>query len=170
MEAARDGSLKAAIVIGDSPNFTNGRLGDAIESLAALDFLAVHDTFLTALAQRADVVFPRTTFAEKDGTYTNLERRVQRLKPASAQDGRGYSEDRLLTELAERIKPGVLPAMESSQVFDELAKVASIYGGISHARLEREGSLVLRTQPDSPQPTQVLYASRHNHHLAVQLT
>ena len=163
VEGARDGGIKAAIVIGDSPNFTNGRLGDAIESLSALDFLVVHDTFLTPLAQRADVVLPRTTFAEKDGTYTNLERRVQRLKPALAQDGRGYSEGRVLTELAQRIKPGALPPMESSQVFDELARVAPIYGGISHARLEREGALVLRTQPDSPQPTQVLYASRqHN--------
>ncbi len=167
VEAARDGRLKAAIVIGDSPNFTNGRLGDAIEALAGLDFLVVHDTFLTALAQRADVVLPRTTFVEKDGTYTNLERRVQRLKPtlrqAQGRDGGGRGEDRMLTELAQRIKPGALPPMEPAQVFDELTEAAHIYGGISHVRLEREGSLVLRTQLDSPQPTQVLYASRqHN--------
>ncbi len=163
VEAARNGRLKAAIVIGDSPNFTNGRLGDAVEALAALDFLVVHDTFLTTLAQRADVVLPRDTFAEKDGTYTNLERRVQRLKPALARDDGGCSEGRVLTELAQRIKPDALPPMEPAQVFDELAKAAQIYGGISHVRLEREGSLVLRTQLDSPQPTQVLYASRqHN--------
>ena len=163
VEAARNGRLKAAIVIGDSPNFTNGRLGDAVEALAALDFLVVHDTFLTTLAQRADVVLPRDTFAEKDGTYTNLERRVQRLKPALARDDGGRSEGRVLTELAQRIKPDALPPMEPAQVFDELAKAAQIYGGISHVRLEREGSLVLRTQLDSPQPTQVLYASRqHN--------
>ncbi len=163
VDAARDGRLKAAIVIGDSPNFTNGRLGDAIEALAGLEFLVVHDTFLTALAQRADVVLPRATFAEKDGTFTNLERRVQRLKPAMTRDGQGRPEGRVLTELARRIRPDALPPMEPAQVFDELAKASRIYGGISHARLEREGSLILRTQPDSPQPTQVLYASRqHN--------
>ena len=167
VEAARGGRLKAAIVIGDSPNFTNGRLGNAIEALAGLDFLMVHDTFLTALAQRADVVLPRTTFVEKDGTYTNLERRVQRLKPvlrpAQGRDDGGRGEDRMLTELAQRIEPGTLPPMEPAQLFDELTKAAQIYGGISHGRLEREGSLVLRTQLDSPQPTQVLYASRqHN--------
>ena len=163
VEAARDGTLKAAIVIGDSPNFTNGRLGDAIEPLAGLDFLAVHDTFLTTLAQRADVVLPRTTFVEKDGTYTNLERRVQRLKPALVHDDGGHSEDWVLTELARRIKPDVLPPMMPAQIFEELTATAHIYGGISHSRLEREGSLVLRTQLDSPQPTQVLYASRqHN--------
>ena len=166
VEAARDGRLKAAIVIGDSPNFTNGRLGDAIDALAGLDFLVVHDTFLTTLAQRADVVLPRTTFVEKDGTYTNLERRVQRLKPALRQaqgrDDGGRGEDRMLTELAQRIKPGALPPIEPAKVFDELAKAAHIYGGISHSRLEREGSLILRTQLDSPQPTQVLYASRQH--------
>ena len=163
VEAARDGRLKAAIVIGDSPNFTNGRLGDAIEALAGLDFLVVHDTFLTALARRADVVLPRDTFAEKDGTCTNLERRVQRIKPALTLDAQGRPESRVLTELAQRIKPEALPPMESAQVFEELTRAAPIYGGISHERLEREGSLVLRTQFDSPQPTQVLYASRqHN--------
>ena len=52
--------------------------------------------------------------------------------------------------------------MEAAQVFDELTKAAAIYGGISHVRLEREGSLILRTQLDSPQPTQVLYASRQH--------
>ena len=148
---------------GDSPNFTNGRLGDAIEALAGLEFLVVHDTFLTALAQRADVVLPRATFAEKDGTFTNLERRVQRFKPAMVREGQGLPESRVLTELARRIRPDALPPMEPAQVFDELAKVSRIYGGISHDRLEREGSLILRTQSDSPQPTQVLYASRqHN--------
>ena len=163
VEAAGEGKLKAAIVIGDSPNFANGRLGDAIESLAGLDFLVVHDTFLTTLAQRADVVLPRPTFAEKNGTFTNLERRVQRIKPALALDDGGCSEDRVLTELAQRIKPGILPPMEPAQLFHELSNAAQIYAGISHARLEREGSLILRTQLESPQPTQVLYASRqHN--------
>ncbi len=163
VRAAKGGRLKAAMVIGDSPNFSNGRLGDAIESLAGLDFLIVQDTFLTALASRADVVLPQATFAEKDGTYTNLERRVQRLKPAAARDGGRPTEGWVLMELAQRLKPDALAPMEPAQVFDELARVAPIYGGVSHPRLEKEGSLILRTKSDSPQPTQVLYASRqHN--------
>ena len=162
VEAARDGLLKAAVVIGNSPNFGNGRLGDAIDDFAKVEFLVVHDTFLTPLAQKADVVLPRVTFVEKSGTYTNLERRVQLLKQGLRKDDDSQPESWVFTQLARRINPGALPEMTPAQTLDEIGQVASIYGGISHGRLEKEGSLVLRTQPDSPQPTQVLYASRQH--------
>ena len=162
VEAARDGTLKSAIVIGNSPNFTNGRLGEAVEALAGLDMLVVQDTFLTTLAQRADVVLPRVTFAEKNGTYTNLERRVQRVKPALDRNDGARPESWVLGQLGLRLKPDAFPAMTPSEVMDEIALVAPIYSGISHRRLESEGSLVLRTQLESPQPTQVLYSSRQH--------
>ena len=161
-EAARDGTLKAALVIGNSPNFNNGRLGDAVSALAELDLLVVHDTFLTPLAQRADVVLPRVTFAEKDGTYTNLERRVQRIKPTVSRNDGARPESWVLTQLGQRLNPDHYPAMTPAETFDEIAQVMPIYGGISHRRLESEGSLVLRTQLESPQPTQVLYASKQH--------
>ena len=158
---ARDGTLKAAIVIGDSPNFTNGRIGDALNDFASLDFLVVSDTFLTPLAERADVVFPRSPFIEKDGTYTNLERRVQRIESVARTGcGTARPEGWLLTQLAQRLKPEVFPCLTPAEIMDEIARVAPIYGGISHRRLDSEGSLVLRTQLESPQPTQVLYAGR----------
>ena len=162
VEAAENGRLKAALVVGDSPNFTNGRIGDALNALGSLDLLVVHDTFLTPLAERADVVLPRPTFADKDGTYTNLERRVQRVNPAARSEGGAHPEGWMLTQLAQRIRPGVFAALTPSETMDEIARVAPIYGGISHKRLESEGSLVLRTQLESPQPTQVLYASRQH--------
>ena len=162
IEAAGSGNLRAAVVIGDSPNFTNGKIGDAINAFGSLDLLVVHDTFLGPLAERADVVLPRPTFAEKDGTFTNLERRVQRLAPASKRESAARPEGWVLTELAQRIKPDALPPMTPGKVMDEIARVVPIYGGISHRRLESEGSLVLRTQLESPQPTQVLYASKQH--------
>lgn len=162
VDAASGGKLKAAVVIGDSPKFTNGKIGDAINALGSLDLLVVHDTFLTPLAERADVVLPRPTFAEKDGTYTNLERRVQRLSPTKQGNTAGRPEDWVLTELARRLKPDVLSASTPAEIMDEIARLVPIYGGISHRRLESEGSLVLRTQLESPQPTQVLYASKQH--------
>ncbi len=162
VDAAASGKLKATVVIGDSPNFTNGKIGDAFNAFGNLDLLVVHDTFLTPLAQRADVVLPRPTFAEKDGTFTNLERRVQRLNPASRRETGARPEGHVLTELAQRIKPDALPSLTPAEIMDEIARVAPIYGGISHRRLESEGSLVLRTQLESPQPTQVLYASKQH--------
>ena len=162
VEAAGEGRLKAALIIGNSPNFTNGRLGDAVGALAGLDFLVVHDTFLTPLAQRADAVLPRVTFAEKDGTYTNLERRVQRIKSAVSKNDGAEPESWVLIQLGQRLKADIFPAMTPAETMDEIAQVTGIYGGISHRRLESEGSLVLRTQLESPQPTQVLYASRQH--------
>ena len=162
IDSARNGTLKAAIVVGNSPNFSNGKLGDAVEALAGLDMLVVQDTFLTPLAQRADVVLPRVTFVEKDGTYTNLERRVQRIRPALDKDDGAQPESWVFSQLGLRLKPDAFPAMTPAEVMDEIAQIAPIYGGISHRRLEKEGSLVLRTQLESPQPTQVLYASRQH--------
>ena len=162
VEAAGNGDLKAAIVVGNSPNFTNGRLGDALEAFSKLDLLVVHETFLTPLAQRADVVLPRTTFAEKDGTFTNLERRVQRIKAAVSRNDSAPAEGWVLTQLAELLKPGAIRSKTPAGTMDEIAQVAPIYAGISHRRLENEGTLVLRTQLESPQPTQVLYASRQH--------
>ncbi|MCI0864615.1 MAG: molybdopterin-dependent oxidoreductase, partial [Chloroflexi bacterium] len=73
IEGARNGRVKSLFLIGDSPNFSNGKLGDALAALDNLEFLVVCDSFLSDAAQRADVVLPRSTFAEKDGTFTNLE-------------------------------------------------------------------------------------------------
>lgn len=161
-QSAAAGDIKAALVVGDSPNFTNGKIGNALDALASVDFLVVHDTFLTPLAERADVVLPRPTFAEKDGTYTNLERRVQRVKPARTFDDDARPESWVLLQLASRIAPGVLEDVPPADVMQEISLTVSIYGGITHQRLDREGSLVLKTQLESPQPTQVLYASRQH--------
>ena len=162
VDAAREGSLKAAMVVGNSPNFTNGRLGNAVDDLASLEFLVVHDTFLTPLAQRADVVLPRVTFAAKDGTYTNLERRVQRVKPAVRSEGQARPEGWVIAELARRMNADGFQFASASETMDEISRVVPIYGGISHRRLDREGTLVLRTNLESPQPTQVLYASKQD--------
>ena len=124
--------LKAAVVVGNSPNFTNGRLGDAVEALAGLDLLVVHDTFLTPLAQRADVVLPRVTFAEKDGTFTNMERRVQRIKPGLRRDDGAQPESWVLIQLGQRLKPDVFPPLTPAETMNEIAQIAPIYGGISH--------------------------------------
>ena len=162
MDAARDGRLKAAMLVGNSRNYSDGTLGDVAGALSALDFLVVHDTFLTPLAQGADVVLPRDTFADKEGTYTSMERRVQRVRPAAASAGGARSEGWVVTQLARRMNPDRFPELTPSETMAEMARVMPIYGGISHNRLDREGSLVLRTQLESPQPTQVLYASRQH--------
>ena len=163
LQGARDGRVKAAFVIGDSPNFTNGKLGDGLAALDNLEFLVVCDSFLTEAAQRAHVVLPRATFVEKDGTFTNQERRIQRLKPGrSLPEGGPRPEWQVIRDVAHKMgAPGFL-LTSPSETMDEIARVAPVYAGVSYRNLARQGGLVFKTQLDSPQPTQVLYASRED--------
>lgn len=161
MDGARDGRIKAMLVIGDSPNFSNGALGDAEVAFQRLGFLVVHDTFLNAAAQQADVVLPRSTFAEKDGTYTNLERRIQRLRPAiQPRNSEAQPESWLICQLARRMGATGFDMATPAEVMDEIARITPSYAGISHRRLEAEAVPVLRTNPQSPAPNQLLYSDK----------
>ena len=161
LDAARDGRIKAMMVIGDSPNFTNGKLGDGLGALSNLEFLVVHDTFLGPVSETADVVLPRVSFAEKDGSFTNLERRIQRIRPAlRVKDTEARPESWVICELADRLQAQGFNYLTAGQVMEEIASLTPIYGGVSSHRLEEEGKLVLRTNLESPQPTQVLHAGK----------
>ncbi len=165
LEAALEGRLKAMLLIGDVPNLENGRLSAGLAALERLEFLVVQDTFLSPAAQRAHVVLPRVTFAEKDGTYTNLERRIQRLRPSirrnnarnnAKNNDRAKSEGWVLSQLASRMNVPGFDHMSPSEVMDELARVVSNYRGVSHQRLEVEAPPVSQSvsQP-VPQSTPV---------------
>jgi len=163
IEAAASGQVKSMFLIGASPNFTNGKLGDGLAALDNLEFLVVCDSFLTDAAQRADVVLPRATFAEKDGTFTNLERRIQRLKPGkSLPEGGARPEWQVICDVAHKMgAPGFIQA-SPSETMDEIARVAPVYAGVSYRSLANQGGLTFKTDLKSPQPTQVLYASRED--------
>ena len=160
-DAVRDGRIKAMFVIGDSPNFTNGELGDVLEALNSLDFLVVQDSFMSGAAQRAHVVLPRSTFAEKEGTYTNVERRIQLLWPViSVKNSEARSELWSLCQIATRMGAMGFDFQDPSQVMEETARTVPQYGGISHGRLKSDFRWVARLDPSDPQPIQMLYSDR----------
>ena len=163
IEGAANGQIKSMFLIGDSPNFSNGKLGDALSALDNLEFLVVCDSFLNEAAKRADVVLPRATFDEKEGTFTNLERRIQRLKPGKElPNGDSRPEWRVICDVAHKMgAPGFL-LRSPSETMDEIAKVAPIYANVSYRSLANQSGLVFKTDLKSPQPTQVLYASRED--------
>ena len=164
LEAANQGAIKAMLLIGDSPNLANGRLGDGLAALEQLEFLVVMDTFLSPPAERAHVVLPRVTFAEKDGTFTNLERRIQRLRPGfRARSGESKSEFWVLGELGRRLSASGFDHSAPAEVMEEIARVVPAYSGISYESLEAASSLVFLTGLESPKPTQMLYAERSEH-------
>ena len=137
--AIRDGNVKALQVIGGSPNFTNGELGDFVDAARSLDILVVQDTFSSDLTDLADVVLPSATFAQQEGTYTNLERRVQLLPAALAPKGEEEADWRIVTQIARRMGAQGFDHTSVDQVFDEINDVVQIYGGINYDRLRSGG-------------------------------
>jgi formate dehydrogenase major subunit len=136
--AAHDGTLKALYVIGENPLVSDPDVNHAEKSLNNLDFLVVQDIFLTETAQLADVVLPSACFAEKDGTFANTERRVQRVRKALDPPGQAWDDWKICSEIATRM--GYPMAYDNSrQIMEELSRVTPSYAGINYERIEHEG-------------------------------
>jgi formate dehydrogenase alpha subunit len=135
---AHEGELKALYVLGENPLVSDPDLNHAEKSISNLDFLVVQDIFLTETAELADVVLPAACFAEKEGTQSNTERKVHRIRKAVEPPGEARVDWDILCDIATRM--GVPMAYDSSEaVFQEIAKVTPSYGGITYQRIEKEG-------------------------------
>jgi len=135
---AHDGEIKAMYIIGENPMVSDPDLNHAEDCFNHLDFLVVQDIFLTETARMADVVLPSKCFAEKDGTFSNTERRVQRVRKAVDPPGQAKDDWAITCEIATRM--GYAMAYPDSEaIFNELASVTPSYAGISYPRIEKEG-------------------------------
>ncbi len=157
MEQMLRGRVKAAYVMGENTVVSDPHATHARRALESLDFLVVQDIFLTETAQLADVVLPAASFAESDGVFSNSERRVQRVRPALDPPGEARTDvDILLGLFAHMGKPQSVKSAE--QAFDEMRSVAPIYGGLSHARLDREGGIQWPCADENDPGTEYLHA------------
>lgn len=138
MDGALDGRIHALYILGENPMMSDPDLTHVRSALQALDFLVIQDIFLNETAEMADVVLPGVSFAEKSGTFTNTERRVQLVRPALKRHGQARADWSIITDLAQRL--GAKWAYQnSSEIFDEMASLTPQYGGMSHERLEAGG-------------------------------
>ena len=138
MKEAHEGRLKAMVIIGENPMVSDPDLKHARKSLGKLDFLVVQDIFMTETARLAHVVLPSASFAEKDGTFTNTERKVQRVRKAVSSPGEAREDWRIICDLSTRM--GTPMAYDSAKaIFEEIARLTPSYCGINFARLERDG-------------------------------
>jgi formate dehydrogenase major subunit/formate dehydrogenase alpha subunit len=135
---AHDGELKALYIIGENPLVSDPDLNHAEACLEGLDFLVVQDIFMTETAKLADVVLPSCCFAEKEGTFSNTERRVQRVRKAVDAPGECKDDWSILCELATRMG-FPLAYGDSREIFEEIARVTPSYAGITYDRIEAEG-------------------------------
>lgn len=143
MEAAHERQIRAMYIIGENSVRSDADAGHVISALEKLDFLVVQDIFLTETAKMADVVLPATSFAEKDGTYTSTERRVQRLRQAIPPVGESRLDWQIIADVARRVsklqgRPAVGFDWASAEEINwELRSVSPSYAGISYERLEK---------------------------------
>lgn len=137
-EAAHAGSLKALFVMGEDPVITDADANHVRKGLEALDFLVVQDIFLSETAKMADVVLPGASFAEKDGTFTNTERRIQMVNEAIKPIGNAKADWQILCALANRMGYS-FPYQSPEEIMKEVAEVTPQYGGVNYDRLGTQG-------------------------------
>src|SRR6266853_407837 len=163
IEGCLDGRVRAMYVVGENPLLSEPALHHAEKAIEQLDFLVVQDLFMHETAERAHVFLPAAAFAEKDGTFTNSERRVQRIRQAIDPPGQARPDWWIACELARRVARkigGPAPGFDyhhPSEIFDELARLWPSVAGMSYARLESGGLQWPCPTPDHP-GTRYLYA------------
>jgi len=138
MHGLEDGSIKGMMVLGENPLGSDPDTKHVKHALQQAEFLAVIDIFLTDTAKIADVVFPGASFAEKDGTFSNTERNVLRIRKAIDPPGDARTDWQIICDISTRF--GLPMSYESpKEIFDEIALVTPSYAGLSYERLESGG-------------------------------
>jgi predicted molibdopterin-dependent oxidoreductase YjgC len=138
MHAIEEAKIKALYIMGENPALSDPNLNRTRKALEKVEFLVVQDIFLSETAQFANVVLPSVCFAEKDGTYTNTERRVQRVRKAVAPPGQARVDWEIVCDVA--TKMGYPMNYKSAdKIMDEIAAVTPIYGGMSFKRIDEVG-------------------------------
>ncbi len=152
-EAMLDGSLEAMWIMGENPIMSDPNMNHAKKAFGNVKFLVVQDIFLTETAELADVVLPAAAYAEKEGTFTNTERRVQRVRQALLPPKGACDDLSIIQAIADRMDPDWqdsapsdfqpgpdrMDVSKAEEVFDEIAKVWPAVAGINYTRLEGDG-------------------------------
>ena len=151
--------IRGLFIFGEDPIVTDADQNHVRKALESLDFLVLSDLFMTETAQYADVILPGTSYAEKEGTFSNTERRVQRVRKAVTLEGEMRLDTDIFIDLMNRMGYPQ-PRLTAEEIMDEIASVTPSFGGISHRRLDRGESLQWPC-PDKKHPgTPILHVGK----------
>jgi len=139
LDAAYRKEIKAIYLVGENPALSDPDAQHVREALSRLDFLVVQDIFLSETAKLAHVVLPAASFAEKDGTFTNTERRVQRVRKVVEPVGDSKPDWWIICQVAKKLDAKGFDYSDSSEIMEEIRNLTPSYGGISYQRLENGG-------------------------------
>jgi len=151
MDSASKGSLKGMLVVGENPMMSDPDTRHVKESLEALDLLVVQDIFLTETAKLAHVILPASSFAEKEGTFTNTDRRVQRVRKAIDPIGQSKPDWQIISELAGEMGFTGFDFDSPEEIMKEISSVTPSYAGITYKRLDK-GEVLHWPCPDENHP------------------
>jgi predicted molibdopterin-dependent oxidoreductase YjgC len=148
VDGALNGHIRAMVVMGENPLMSEPNLSHARHAIDHLDFMVCIDIFMNETGELADVILPSASFAEKEGTFTNSDRRVQRVRQAMPAVGQSRSDWDILCELAKRmeVKLGVTTSAgfdypDVEAIWEEMRQLTPPFNGITYERLEREGGV-----------------------------
>lgn len=159
IRAAHSGDLSLLYVMGENPMVSDPDTDRVREALRRVDFLAVQDIFLTETAELADLVLPAACWAEKAGTITATERRVQWQEQVVAPAGEVRTDWRIVCDVAAALGLGDRFAYGSvEEILEEINRVVPAYGGITHGRVRRPGGLVWPCADEEHPGTPILHA------------
>jgi formate dehydrogenase alpha subunit len=149
IERAGEGKLKALYAMGEDLVRSEPNSAKVIEHLSKLDFLVCQDIFMTETAKLAHVVLPAACFAEKDGTFTNTERRVQRVRKAVEPPGQARADWQIICDVAAAMG-WAMSYRHPSEIWSEMASLSPNFAGISYARIDKVGLQWPCPAPDHP--------------------
>ncbi len=132
-----EGKIKGLFIFGEDPMRTDPDTHHVLHALQSLDFLVVDELFMTETAKLADVILPGRSYAEKEGTFSNTERRVQRVRKAITVPGNMRLDTEIFIDIMNRMGYPQ-PHLTAAEIMDEIASLTPSFGGISHARLDSE--------------------------------
>lgn len=135
-KAAEAGSLKMMYIVGENPMLAGSDLQQVQRGLQKLDFLVVQDLFMTETGRFADLILPASGHAEKEGTFTNTERRVSRFRKAVASPGFARPDWKIFADLLER-SGSPTTYKKPSEIMEEISRVNRYYSGIRYEKLDR---------------------------------
>jgi formate dehydrogenase alpha subunit len=148
IDGAVSGSVKAMFVLGENPMMSEPNQNHARHALEQLELLVCQDIFINETGEMADVILPATSFAEKDGTFTNTDRRIQRCRAAVAPVGQSRPDWEVICDLGRRVEQRLGLSLAAGfeyaspeEIWEEMRQVTPEFWGIDYARLEREGGV-----------------------------
>jgi len=155
------GGVRGMYMMGENPFMSDPNINKVRKALSALEFLVVQDIFLTETAEFADVILPASTYLEKDGTYTNTDRRVQLGRKVLDPPGQARVDWEIVQQVARRL--GLDWDYSSArQVFDELVSIMPSYANLSYDNLGLTGKLYPNSDPEHSDGTVVMFGERFN--------